>query len=87
MDRCVGLNYARQQNLLSGFLAYICISVGGILVAGLMVLYWAPEAAGGGVNSVIAFLNGNHVPNAFRPRTLTTKVVSTFSHGAWFLKI
>eukprot|EP01018_Ginkgo_biloba_P005281 Gb_12444 [translate_table: standard] len=50
--------------------------------AGCLVLYWAPAAAGGGVGAenpafvvtlVMAYLNGNDIPNLLRFRTLITK--------------
>ena len=43
----------------------------------LQVQYWAPAAAGAGVTLVMAYLNGNHVPNLLRMRTLITKFVGT----------
>ena len=41
------------------------------------VQYWAPGAAGGGVTLVMAYLNGNHIPNLLRFSTLITKFVGT----------
>ena len=41
------------------------------------VTFWAPSAAGAGVSLVMAYLNGNHIPNLLRLRTLVTKVVGT----------
>lgn len=43
----------------------------------MQVQYWAPQAAGAGVTLVMAYLNGNHVPNLLRMRTLTTKLIGT----------
>lgn len=42
-----------------------------------MVQYWAPGAAGGGVTLVMAYLNGNHIPNLLRFSTLITKFIGT----------
>jgi hypothetical protein len=42
-----------------------------------LVQYWAPQAAGAGVTLVMAYLNGNHVPNLLRGRTLVAKFVGT----------
>ncbi len=42
-----------------------------------LVQYWAPQAAGAGVTLVMAYLNGNHVPNLLRLRTLITKLLGT----------
>lgn len=41
----------------------------------MQVTFWAPTAAGAGVTLVIAYLNGNHIPNLLRMRTLVTKVI------------
>ena len=43
----------------------------------MQVTYVAPNAAGAGVSLVMAYLNGNHVPNLLRLRTLVTKVLGT----------
>lgn len=43
----------------------------------LQVQYWAPQGAGAGVTLVMAYLNGNHVPNLLRARTLVTKLIGT----------
>ena len=37
--------------------------------------FWAPKAGGGGVTLVMAFLNGNAVPDLLTPRTLAAKFV------------
>lgn len=51
----------------------------------LQVQYWAPQAAGAGVTLVMAYLNGNHVPNLLRSRTLIAKLIGTIcSVGAGF---
>ncbi len=39
----------------------------------LQVQFWAPKAGGGGVTLVMAFLNGNAVPDLLTPRTLAAK--------------
>ncbi|PNH06168.1 Chloride channel protein CLC-a [Tetrabaena socialis] len=53
--------------------------IGGCLVsaATALVQYWAPASAGAGVTLVMAYLNGNHVPNLLRFNTLITKFVGT----------
>jgi chloride channel 7 len=48
-----------------------------VRLARAQVQYWAPQAAGAGVTLVMAYLNGNHVPNLLRMRTLITKLVGT----------
>jgi hypothetical protein len=44
------------------------------LCAALLTV-WAPEAAGSGIPHVKAFLNGNKIEGALRPRTLVAKAV------------
>ncbi|GIL89138.1 hypothetical protein Vretimale_16173 [Volvox reticuliferus] len=53
--------------------------IGGCLVtlATALVQYWAPASAGAGVTLVMAYLNGNHVPNLLRFNTLISKFVGT----------
>jgi chloride channel 7 len=41
----------------------------------LQVSFWAPAAAGAGVTLVMAYLNGNHIPNLLRFRTMVVKIV------------
>jgi chloride channel 7 len=66
-------NYAKA--VLYGFLWFWLF--GGIMVtiATSMVQYWAPASAGAGVTLVMAFLNGNHIPNLLRFSTLITKFI------------
>jgi H+/Cl- antiporter ClcA len=45
--------------------------------ATVQVQYWANAAAGAGVTLVMAYLNGNHIPNLLRFSTLITKFVGT----------
>lgn len=68
-------NYAKAA--LYGFLWFWLF--GGIMVtiATSMVQYWAPTSAGAGVTLVMAFLNGNHIPNLLRFSTLITKFIGT----------
>lgn len=51
------------------------------------VTFWAPSAAGAGVTLVMAYLNGNHIPNLLRMRTLITKVVGAMCSVASGLAI
>ena len=41
----------------------------------MQVTCWAPAAAGAGVTLVMAYLNGNHIPNLLRFRTMVTKMI------------
>jgi chloride channel 7 len=45
------------------------------MLLSLQVTFWAPAAAGAGVTLVMAYLNGNHIPNLLRFRTMVTKIV------------
>ena len=40
-----------------------------------LLTWWAPEAAGSGIPHVKAYLNGNRLDGALRPRTLIAKVI------------
>ena len=42
---------------------------------GALLTQWATEAAGSGIPHVKAFLNGNRLDGAMRPRTLVAKVI------------
>ena len=44
---------------------------------GVQVQFYAPAAAGGGVSLVMAYLNGNDVPDLLRGRTLIVKWLGT----------
>ena len=44
-------------------------------MASALCLFWAPQAAGGGVTLVMAYLNGTHVPDLLGWRSLAAKVV------------
>lgn len=55
-------------------IAYSCVLV---VFAIVMVQYWAPTAAGAGVSLVMAYLNGNHVPNLFHLKALVAKFIGT----------
>eukprot|EP01062_Namystynia_karyoxenos_P034827 TRINITY_DN25497_c0_g1_i1.p1 TRINITY_DN25497_c0_g1~~TRINITY_DN25497_c0_g1_i1.p1 ORF type:complete len:956 (+),score=274.77 TRINITY_DN25497_c0_g1_i1:103-2868(+) len=47
-----------------------------VLLASLPVVYYWPKAAGGGVEEVIAYLNGVHMPRVFNVRTGIVKFFS-----------
>lgn len=66
-----------NQGLMAAMFFHMMYTVGLIVIAVSLVQFWAPEGAGAGVSLVIAYLNGNHVPNLFHLRTLITKVIGT----------
>ncbi|KAH9305223.1 hypothetical protein KI387_009627 [Taxus chinensis] len=66
-----------SSSLAIAFLGYAVYSIVLVLISSCLVLYWAPAAAGGGVTLVMAYLNGNDIPDLLRFRTLITKIVGT----------
>ncbi|EFJ22729.1 hypothetical protein SELMODRAFT_443196 [Selaginella moellendorffii] len=63
-----------EGSLILSFLGFAGFSVLLILISSCLVLFWAPPAAGGGVTLVMAYLNGNDIPDFFKLSTLITKV-------------
>jgi chloride channel 7 len=47
----------------------------GLAMVAAALTRWAPEAAGSGIPHVKAYLNGNRLDGALRPRTLVAKVI------------
>ena len=64
---------ARGDNLF-GWLSLSAFVVPLAMIAALLTR-WSPEAAGSGIPHVKAFLNGNRLDGALRPRTLVSKVI------------
>ncbi|KXZ44967.1 hypothetical protein GPECTOR_60g745 [Gonium pectorale] len=62
---------------LVSFLLFWVIGSALVSFATAIVQYWAPASAGAGVTLVMAYLNGNHVPNLLRFNTLISKFVGT----------
>ena len=52
-------------------------TIGLSIIPAIMVKFYAPAAAGGGVTIIMALLNGNNIPDVLRPRTFITKVIGT----------
>jgi chloride channel 7 len=53
--------------------AAVCLAL--VLCASTLCLFWAPQAAGGGVTLVMAYLNGTHVPKLLGWKALVAKIV------------
>eukprot|EP00892_Ulva_mutabilis_P004714 jgi/Ulvmu1/2614/UM014_0065.1 len=76
-----------HDSAILAFLMNLSYGVSLTAIAACMVTFWAPAAAGAGVTLVMAYLNGNHIPNLLRMRTLITKVVGAMCSVASGLAI
>ena len=59
----------RESGVLLGSLTFIAISCAMVGFAGFMVVFVGPVAAGSGIPFLVAYLNGNAVPNFLSVRT------------------
>jgi chloride channel 7 len=64
---------AKQKNIFLGWFALSLYSIFFTLIASMLTVYFAPNAAGSGVPEAIGFLNGVHVPNFINFKTLVVK--------------
>lgn len=71
------LDASGSHRVFIAFLWHWAYSCALVVFAVALVQYWAPQAAGAGVTLVMAYLNGNHVPNLLRARTLVAKLIGT----------
>jgi chloride channel 7 len=55
--------------------AYVAACVFLVVAASALCVFWAPQAAGGGVTGVMAFLNGSSIPDLLGTKALVAKVV------------
>ena len=55
--------------------AFAGTCLGLVLVASSLCVFWAPQAAGGGVTLVMAYLNGTNVPGVLEWRALVAKTL------------
>jgi hypothetical protein len=51
----------------------LCLAL--VLAASSLCLFWAPQAAGGGVTQVMAYLNGTHIPQLLGWKALVAKII------------
>ncbi len=70
-DDIIGDN---PDNLVGGWLFFSGISVGFVLVACAMTIFWGPGANGSGVAELIGYFNGINYPNVVGFETFATKV-------------
>lgn len=66
-----------KYNVYGGLFVLSMWTIGLSIIPAMMVKFYAPAAAGGGVTIVMAMLNGNNIPDVLRPRTFITKVIGT----------
>ena len=55
--------------------SYVGACVALVTLASATCVFWAPQAAGGGVTGVMAFLNGSNVPDLLGFKALVAKVI------------
>ena len=67
--------YIDRGQMVEGYLAYVGISMGFVLVASLLVAYVEPLAAGSGIPELKGYLNGTGFDRLLRVRTLIVKAL------------
>jgi chloride channel 7 len=65
------------MRLLYGYGTLACSSVALVILPGLLVQFWTPQAVGAGVSLVMAYLNGNHIPYLLHYHVMLTKLFGT----------
>ncbi|CAG9466434.1 unnamed protein product [Pedinophyceae sp. YPF-701] len=68
---------ANHGGVAMGFAVYTLTCLSLVTFASVLAEFVAPQAAGAGVSLVMAYLNGNHIPDLLRVRTLAVKFVGT----------
>lgn len=61
---------------MTGLMVFTGANLGLTLVATILVVYFAPTAAGPGIPEIKAYLNGVDTPNMFGATTMLVKVCS-----------
>lgn len=70
-------NYINEERYLSGFLFFAGANLILTSVAALLVVFFAPTAAGPGIPEIKAYLNGVDTPNMFGASTLLVKIIGS----------
>ncbi|KAL0670092.1 hypothetical protein Bca4012_032796 [Brassica carinata] len=69
--------YIAQDRYLTGLLIFTGANLGLTLVATILVVVFAPTAAGPGIPEIKAYLNGVDTPNMFGATTMIVKIVGS----------
>ncbi|KFK33054.1 hypothetical protein AALP_AA6G324100 [Arabis alpina] len=69
--------YIGQDRFMTGLLVFTGANLGLTLVATILVVYFAPTAAGPGIPEIKAYLNGVDTPNMFGFTTMLVKIVGS----------
>ncbi|KAG9157749.1 hypothetical protein Leryth_017855 [Lithospermum erythrorhizon] len=69
--------YIENERYLSGFLCFAGVNFLLTLGAALLVVFFAPTAAGPGIPEIKAYLNGVDTPNMFGATTLIVKIIGS----------
>ena len=69
------VSFFHTQKHVSSLCAYVAFCVALVALASSFCVFWAPQAAGGGVTGVMAFLNGSNVPDLLGFKALVAKVI------------
>ncbi|CAN8272926.1 unnamed protein product [Cochlearia groenlandica] len=70
-------HYISQDRYLTGLLVFTGANLGLTLVATVLVVVFAPTAAGPGIPEIKAYLNGVDTPNMFGATTMLVKIVGS----------
>ncbi|KAI4350522.1 hypothetical protein L6164_004971 [Bauhinia variegata] len=71
------VEYIQQGRYLAGFLYFAGFNFLLTLVAAVLVVWFAPTAAGPGIPEIKAYLNGVDTPNMFGASTLIVKIIGS----------
>ena len=69
------VNFFANRARLELVAAYVGACAFLVVAASALCVFWAPQAAGGGVTGVMAFLNGTSIPDLLGTKALVAKVV------------